>query len=276
MGLDTANKKILEKEFKKPHGMVLATGPTGSGKTTTLYAILKILNTREVNISTIEDPVEYDIEGVNQIQVDPKTNLTFAKGLRSILRQDPDIVMVGEIRDEDTADIAINAAMTGHLVLSTLHTNDAPTTLPRLLEMKIEPFLIATTVGVALAQRLVRKIHLGCLESFIPSAKDLQKYKRAVDRKALERIGLYKKDIRLYRGKGCQLCNHTGFEGRVGIFELLDMTDTIRQLVMKRSNSGEIRTADIAEGMIPMLDDGLKKAAKGITTIEEIFRVITT
>ncbi|MCH7492605.1 type II/IV secretion system protein [Patescibacteria group bacterium] len=276
LGLAPENLKILEKEFRKPHGMVLATGPTGSGKTTTLYAIIKILNKREVNISTIEDPVEYDIQGVNQIQVDQKTNLTFAKGLRSVLRQDPDIVMVGEIRDEDTADIAINAAMTGHLVLSTLHTNDAPTTLPRLLEMKIEPFLIATTVGVALAQRLVRKIHQGCIESFIPTEKDLQKYKRAVDKKALEKIGMFKKNIRLYRGKGCQLCHDTGFEGRIGIFEMLEMTDTIRQMVMKRSNSGEIRTAAIAEGMIPMLDDGLKKAAQGITTIEEVFRVITT
>ncbi len=272
LGMSPQDMAKLERGFKKPHGMVLATGPTGSGKTTTLYAILKILNTREVNISTIEDPVEYDIEGVNQIQVDRKTNLTFATGLRSILRQDPDIVMVGEIRDEETANIAINAAMTGHLVLSTLHTNDAPTTLPRLLDMKIEPFLIASTVNVALAQRLVRKIHQGCIESYTPDADEIKRYERAMGPERAERLNMSAKNFRLYRGRGCQLCNNTGFEGRVGIFEILEVTEKIRQLIMDRANSDQIRQAAIAEGMTGMLDDGLDKAQRGITTMDEVFR----
>lgn len=272
LGLEGDDLLKLEKNFKKAHGMILATGPTGSGKTTTLYAILKVLNTREVNISTIEDPVEYDVEGVNQIQVDPKTNLTFSKGLRSVLRQDPDIVMVGEIRDQETAAIAINASMTGHLVLSTLHTNDAPTTLPRLIDMKIEPFLIATTVNVALAQRLVRKIHQRCMESYIPDDKEMSYITDAVGTKKVDAIGMRNKGFRLYRGKGCQLCNNTGFEGRIGIFEVLEMTESIRQLIMKQANSDDIRTAAIAQGMTTMLEDGLGKAARGITTVEEVLR----
>lgn len=272
LGMNPQDMEKLERGFRKPHGMVLATGPTGSGKTTTLYAILKILNTREVNISTIEDPVEYDIEGVNQIQVDRKTNLTFATGLRSILRQDPDIVMVGEIRDEETANIAINAAMTGHMVLSTLHTNDAPTTLPRLLDMKIEPFLIASTVNVALAQRLVRKIHQGCIESYTPNSEEIKRYARAMGPERAERLDVSTKGFRLYRGRGCPLCNNTGFEGRVGIFEVLEVTEKVRQLIMDRAHSDQIRQAAIAEGMTSMLDDGLDKARRGITTIDEVLR----
>ncbi len=272
LGMGQADMEKLQRGFSKPHGMLLATGPTGSGKTTTLYAVLKVLNTREVNISTIEDPVEYDIEGVNQIQVDRKTNLTFATGLRSILRQDPDIVMVGEIRDEETASIAINAAMTGHLVLSTLHTNDAPTTLPRLLDMKIEPFLIATTVNVALAQRLVRKIHQNCRESYEPSPEEIERYTGVIGKDRAQQLGMSTKGFRLYRGRGCQLCNHTGFEGRIGIFEVLEVTERIRQLIMERANSDQIRQAAIAEGMTGMIDDGLEKARRGITTIDEVLR----
>ncbi|MFZ6035549.1 MAG: GspE/PulE family protein [Patescibacteria group bacterium] len=272
LGMSPADMEKMQRNFSKPHGMILATGPTGSGKTTTLYAILKVLNTREVNISTIEDPVEYDIEGVNQIQVDRKTNLTFATGLRSILRQDPDIVMVGEIRDEETAAIAINAAMTGHLVLSTLHTNDAPTTLPRLLDMKIEPFLIATTVHVALGQRLVRKIHRACIESYTPSEEEIHRYTALIGADRTKALGLNDKGFRLYRGRGCSLCNQSGFEGRVGIFEVLEVSEKIRQLIMDRANSDQIRAAAIAEGMTTMLDDGLDKARQGLTTIEEILR----
>ena len=273
LGLEKGDLEKVQRNFKKPYGMILATGPTGSGKTTTLYAILKMLNSREVNISTIEDPIEYDIEGVNQIQANPKTNLTFAKGLRSILRQDPDIIMVGEIRDEETAGIAINAAMTGHLVLSTLHTNDAPTTLPRLLDMQIEPFLIASTVNVAIAQRLVRKIHQGCVESYIPKADELKSIIGSIGKERAEKIGAHKKGFRLYRGKGCKLCNQTGYEGRIGIFEVLEMTEKIRQLVMKRANSDEIRQEALAAGMTSMLDDGLNKVVKGVTSIEEVVRV---
>ncbi|MBU0598296.1 GspE/PulE family protein, partial [Patescibacteria group bacterium] len=272
LGLENTDLQKVERGFKKPYGMILATGPTGSGKTTTLYAILKILNTREVNISTIEDPVEYDMEGVNQIQVNAKTNLTFAHGLRSILRQDPDIIMVGEIRDEDTAGIAINSAMTGHLVLSTLHTNDAPTTLPRLLDMKIEPFLIASTVNVAIAQRLVRRIHQGCIESYLPKSDDIKNLEKSLGKDRAIKIGLHKKGFRLYRGKGCKLCNGTGYEGRVGIFEVLEVTEKIRQLIMQRSNSDDIRKVAVSEGMTTMLDDGLNKVVKGATTIDELFR----
>ncbi|MFA5134901.1 MAG: ATPase, T2SS/T4P/T4SS family [Patescibacteria group bacterium] len=275
LGLESDDLDKVERGFKKPYGMILATGPTGSGKTTTLYAVLKILNTREVNIATIEDPVEYDIEGVNQIQVNPKTNLTFADGLRSILRQDPDIVMVGEIRDEETASIAINAAMTGHLVLSTLHTNDAPTTLPRLIDMKIEPFLIASTVNVAIAQRLVRKVHQGCMESYLPSEDELRRIRDVIGGERFAQLGMDKRGFRLYRGRGCKLCSNTGYEGRIAIFEVLEMTEAIRRLIMKQANSDEIRTAALHEGMTTMLDDGLHKAIRGVTTIEEVFRVST-
>lgn len=275
LGLESDDLAKVERAFKKPYGMILATGPTGSGKTTTLYAALKILNTREVNIATIEDPVEYDVEGVNQIQVNPKTNLTFADGLRSILRQDPDIVMVGEIRDEETAGIAINAAMTGHLVLSTLHTNDAPTTLPRLLDMKIEPFLIASTINIAIAQRLVRKVHQGCMESYLPSKDELQRIMDLIGEERYINHGMKKRGFRLYRGKGCKLCSNTGYEGRIGIFEVLEMTETIRRLIMQQANSDEIREAALKEGMTTMLDDGLRKAVRGVTTIEEVFRAST-
>jgi len=272
LGLEKDDLKKVKRGFSRPYGMILATGPTGSGKTTTLYAILKILNTREVNIATIEDPVEYDMEGINQIQVNPKTNLTFVKGLRSILRQDPDIVMVGEIRDDETASIAINSAMTGHLVLSTLHTNDAPTTLPRLLEMKIEPFLIASTVNVAIAQRLVRKIHQSCMESYLPDQEELKNIKGIIGEERFKKFGMDKKGFRLYRSEGCKLCNHTGYEGRIGIFEVLEMTEEIRQLIMKKANSDDIRRTAITEGMTTMLEDGLSKAIRGITSIEEILR----
>jgi type IV pilus assembly protein PilB len=275
LGFGPEDLKKVERNLKKPYGMILSTGPTGSGKTTTLYAVLKILNTREVNISTIEDPVEYDIEGVNQIQVNTKTNLTFAKGLRSILRQDPDIIMVGEIRDEETAGIAINSAMTGHLVLSTLHANDAPTTLPRLLDMHIEPFLIASTVNVAIGQRLVRKIHQNCLESYAPDAKEIAAIDEAIGKERATKMGLHKKGLRLYRGKGCKLCNMTGYEGRIGIFEVMEMTEDLRKLIMERANSDVIRTAALTSGMTTMLDDGVKKALQGITTIQEIMRATT-
>ncbi len=275
LGLGPEDLKKVERNIKKPYGMVLSTGPTGSGKTTTLYAILKILNTREVNISTIEDPVEYDVEGINQIQVNPKTNLTFAKGLRSILRQDPDIIMVGEIRDEETAGIAINSAMTGHLVLSTLHTNDAPTTLPRLLDMHIEPFLIASTVNVAIGQRLVRKIHQNCLESYVPDPKELTLIRESIGKDRANKMGFDKKGLRLYRGKGCKLCNFTGYESRIGIFEVMEMNEEIRKLVMERANSDVIKSAALKAGMTTMLDDGLGKALKGMTTIQEVLRATT-
>ncbi|MFA5051938.1 MAG: GspE/PulE family protein [Patescibacteria group bacterium] len=272
LGLSPQDLEKVTRAYDRPYGMILATGPTGSGKTTTLYAILKLLNTREVNISTIEDPVEYDVEGVNQIQVNAQTNLTFAKGLRSILRQDPDIIMVGEIRDEETAGVAINSAMTGHLVLSTLHTNDAPTTLPRLFDMKIEPFLIASTINVAIAQRLVRKIHEPCRESYIPTADEINTLTRIIGPERAAKIGVQREGFRLYRGKGCDLCSHTGYEGRIGIFEVMEITEEIRALIMRRANSDEIRRQAVAQGMTTMLDDGLTKVLAGITSVEEVLR----
>jgi len=270
LGFASEDLVKLKKEYAKPYGMILATGPTGAGKSTTLYAILKILNRREINISTIEDPVEYDIEWVNQIQVNPKTNLTFASGLRSILRQDPDVIMVGEIRDEETADMAINSAMTGHLVLSTLHTNDAPTALPRLLEMRIEPFLIASTVNIIIAQRLVRKI---CSQCVVSEQVSLDQLKKKFSPGLIEKyFGSAKKEVRLYHGKGCKICSQTGYSGRVGIFEVLAVSEAIRELIMARADADQIRRQAIKEGMKTMIEDGVSKALAGATTVEEVLR----
>ena len=272
LGLSNSDFKKVQRAANRPYGMILATGPSGSGKTTTLYSVLKQLNKREVNIATIEDPVEYDIEGVNQIQVNPRTELTFAKGLRSILRQDPDIIMVGEIRDPDTAAIAVNAAMTGHLVLSTLHTNDAATTLPRFLEMGVEPFLIASTVNVAIGQRLVRKICSKCIQSEVLKDHELDLLKQEVDlSKMLKKENI--SSVRLYRGKGCKTCNNSGYSGRVGIFEVLEMSEEIRQAIMRRSTNEEIKQIAIKNGMTTMIYDGIQKALQGQTTIEEVLRV---
>lgn len=269
VGLRTKDIKKVKKSINSPWGMILATGPTGSGKTTTLYSILKILNNRDVNISTIEDPVEYDIEGINQIQADAETNLTFAKGLRAILRQDPDIIMVGEIRDEETAKIAINSAMTGHLVLSTLHTNDSATALPRLLDMKVKPYLIASTVLMIIAQRLVRKICSNCVESYSVSADEFMKLvPKDIAQKFLEN----KKSVTLYRGAGCKICHKSGYKERLGIFEVLEVSEKIRTLITEKATSQEIKEQAIAEGMNTMLEDGIEKAFLGLTTIEEVIR----
>ncbi|MCA9308021.1 type II/IV secretion system protein, partial [candidate division WWE3 bacterium] len=273
LGMDEQSLEKITKAYSNPHGMILTTGPTGSGKTTTNYAVLKMLNKREVNITTIEDPVEFDIEGVNQIQVNQKTNLTFAAGLKSILRQDPDIVLVGEIRDAETAGIAINAAMTGHLVLSTLHTNDAATTLPRLIDMEIEPFLVASTINIIVAQRLVRKICNKCKVSKEVPVKELEaKLPKNLTKKHFGK----KKTLTIYEGKGCAVCNHTGYSGRLGIFELLEITPEIRELVMQKANADVLREAAIKEGMITMLEDGIKKIASGATTAAEVLRVTRT
>jgi len=274
VGLSDADRAKIESAISNPHGMILVTGPTGSGKTTTVYAMLKILNTRDVHIATIEDPVEYEIEGVSQIQVNPRTNLTFAKGLRAIVRQDPDIIMVGEIRDEETADIAINSAMTGHLVLSTLHANDAATTLPRLLDMKVEPFLVASTVNIVIAQRLVRKICEKCRASH--QGSDDEKKMLAGDARLREVVLNHLKtdieNIRLYKGTGCPVCSNTGYLGRVGVFEVLLMTPEIKRLVASRAASSDIMRVVRQEGMTTMLEDGIDKVVRGITTIDEVIR----
>lgn len=273
LGMDPATVDLVEGALKRSYGMILSTGPTGSGKTTSIYAMLKILNVREKNITTIEDPVEYRIKGVNQIQVNPKTNLTFANGLRSILRQDPNIVFVGEIRDAETAGIAINAALTGHLVVSTLHTNDAATTLPRLIDMHVEPFLVASSVTLIVAQRLVRKICDNCRVSTTITEAMLQKsLPQAIINKHYIPVG-EQKEIRVYKGEGCKNCRLTGYAGRVGIFEVLPITKEIRRLITGHNDADVIMQQAVKDGMKTMLDDGLVKVSQGVTTIEEILRV---
>jgi type IV pilus assembly protein PilB len=274
LGMRDSDLKKITNGFKKSYGMVLSTGPTGSGKTTSIYAILKIINSREKNITTIEDPVEYRMRGVNQIQTNPKANLTFANGLRSILRQDPNIIFVGEIRDSETANIAVNAALTGHLVLSTLHTNDAATALPRLSDMDVEPFLIASTVNVIIAQRLLRKICEMCKSSIDIKKQDL--LKNLPSETVAKHFG-EKEYIRVYKGQGCPVCHRTGYAGRIGVFEVLDVTNNIRKLITQKADADIILAQAIKDnGMTTMLDDGLIKVKEGTTTIEEVLRVTKT
>ncbi|MEM5799819.1 MAG: GspE/PulE family protein [Candidatus Aenigmatarchaeota archaeon] len=274
LGFSEDDLKKIKKSISRPYGMILSTGPTGSGKTTMLYTILNTLNTEGVHIITIEDPIEYAIEGITQIQVNPQTNLTFGKGLRAILRQDPNIIMVGEIRDTETAEIAVNAALTGHLLLSTLHTNDASSAVVRLIELGIEPYLIASTVNCVIGQRLIRKICDECkkqryLEDFeIKSIIDLLPVRHRA-KNVYELI----KSSGVYYGEGCKACNGTGYRGRTGIYEVLTLSEDIRKLILERANSQKIKSRAIEEGMTIMLEDGFNKVLKGITTIEEILRV---
>ncbi len=283
LGFQSGPLEIIKRNIKKPHGMILVTGPTGSGKTTTLYTVLNLLNTPEVNISTVEDPIEYRMPRVNQSQINPKIGFTFAMGLRALLRQDPDIIMVGEIRDQETAEIAVHAAMTGHLVLSTLHTNDAITTIPRLHDMNVPSFLIATTTNVIIAQRLVRKICPNCIQSYnlsrdnieelnknlnVPTLlKTLEKEKAIL--KAKQELG----SVLFYRGKGCKKCSDTGYKGRIGIYEILEISEEISNLILKKADTQEIREQALKEGLLTIVEDGFIKAKNGITTIEEIMRV---
>jgi len=271
IGLSEADIDKVRRAIRRPFGMILSTGPTGSGKTTTLYALLRLLNTTEVNITTIEDPIEYDITGINQIQVNAKTGITFAAGLRAIVRQNPDIIMVGEIRDEETASITVNAAMTGHLVLSTLHTNNAATTLPRLLDMHIEPFLIASSVNILISQRLVRRICPRCIKSVTFT---LEEAKPLLSPELIKRIFGRKKEITVYQGDKCQLCRHTGYLGRLGIFEVMEMTESVRRLIMTRSNAEDIEREAVNEGMRTITEDGIDKVLAGQTTVDELLRVI--
>lgn len=264
---DADRKKVMH-AIERPNGMILATGPTGSGKTTTLYTVLRKLNTPDVSIITIEDPIEYSLQGINQIQVNAENGLTFADGLRSILRQDPDIIMVGEIRDRETASIAVNAALTGHLLLSTLHTNDAATTLPRLLDMGVEAFLIASTVNIAIGQRLVRMVCKDCKTKKQISPAELKSLTDVLP------ASLLAKHREFYSGKGCQLCGDTGYAGRISIYEILDIDDDVRQAIMRRANADEIKKIAIGKGMTTLMEDGFRKAVAGLTTIEEILRVI--
>jgi len=256
------------RSFQKPYGAIMVTGPTGSGKSTTLYATLNILNTREKNIITIEDPVEYRLAGINQVQINPKAGLTFASGLRSILRCDPDIIMVGEVRDKDTAQIAIESALTGHLVLSTLHTNDAPGALSRLTEMGVEPFLTASAVDCVIAQRLVRKLCEYCREPHTPSREILRQVGFSTE--SLESRG----DVALFRAVGCPRCNGTGYKGRMAIYEIMPVTEAIERLIVERKSADEIGRVARAEGMLALRQDGLERVLQGMTSIEEISRVI--
>ncbi|MFA6215705.1 MAG: ATPase, T2SS/T4P/T4SS family [Patescibacteria group bacterium] len=282
LGFQREPLEKMRRNIKKPHGLILVTGPTGSGKTTTLYAVLNILNRPEVNITTVEDPIEYRMPGINQSQVNPKIGYTFAGALRAFLRQDPNIIMVGEIRDQETAEIAIHAALTGHLVLSTLHTNDAPTTLPRLSEMGIPAFLVASTCNLIVAQRLVRKICQDCLESYTLTKIEIDKLEKQINLtsilETLEKENLItkkqtKESLLFYRGKGCKKCDKTGYKGRVGLYEVLEITSEISDLILQGAPAKAIQKAGKDQGMLTVIEDGFIKAKTGITTIEEVLRV---
>lgn len=284
LGFQPSVLEIVKRNINKPHGMLLVTGPTGSGKTTTLYTILNLLNTPEVNISTVEDPIEYRLSGITQSQINPRIGFTFAIGLRALLRQDPDIIMVGEIRDNETANIAVHSAMTGHLVLSTIHTNDAVSTISRLTELEIPSFLVASTVNIVIAQRLVRKICPHCIESYNLDPKTLENLENQINIKDIfsrleaksssstrkqktVNLGLF------YRGRGCKQCNNEGFKGRIGIYEVMEITKDVAELISKNESGETIHKYLKSQGMISMLEDGFLKAKNGVTTIEEILRV---
>ena len=263
LGFESESLARFEEAIQKPWGMVLVTGPTGSGKTNTLYSSISRINTPETNIMTAEDPVEFNLPGINQVQVRESIGLNFAAALRSFLRQDPNIILVGEIRDFETAEIAVKAALTGHLVLSTLHTNDAPSTINRLMNMGIEPFLVASSVNLICAQRLVRRVCKACREpSPVPPA-------------ALVKIGFTPEEaaeVVPHKGRGCETCNHTGYKGRVGLYEVMEITDELRELVLVGASALELRRKAIEEGMITLRRSGLRKIRDGVTTIEEVVR----
>jgi type IV pilus assembly protein PilB len=268
LGLRGRALKNLEDAILRPHGIIIVCGPTGSGKTTTLYSVLSRINTPKVNIVTLEDPVEYQIPGVNQVQVNPAAGLTFASGMRSFLRQDPNIIMVGEIRDRETTELAVQASLTGHLVFSTLHTNDAAQAIPRLLDLGAEPFLLASSVTCLVAQRICRRVCPDCKEEYEPPPEVVEDIKRV-----LGKLLPPKKEIKLTRGKKCATCNSTGYLGRIGIFEVLPVTEKIARLILERAPARDIEKQAIEEGMITMKQDGYLKAVEGITTIEEVLRV---
>ncbi len=283
LGFEKESFEVINRNIKKPHGMLLVTGPTGSGKSTTLYTVLSMLNTKSVNISTIEDPVEYRIVGANQMQVNPKIGLTFDIGLRALLRQDPNIIMIGEIRDKETAEEAVHAAMTGHIVFSTLHTNSSAAALPRLLDIGVEPFLIASTINAVLAQRLVRVI---CKDCQVPFKLEDAVYGSLSKQFHMEKLlsvlikqGLAPaktktvKELKFFKGQGCDKCNHSGYKGRLGIHEILEVTQGVAQMIMEHKSAQEIQDTAEKEGMVLMWEDGFIKALKGITTIDEIVRV---
>jgi type IV pilus assembly protein PilB len=266
LGFLEESYKQFARSFKKPYGAILVTGPTGSGKSTTMYSTLNILNEVDKNIITVEDPVEYRLDGVNQIQVNPKAGLTFASALRSILRADPDIVLIGEIRDKETATIAIEAALTGHLVLSSLHTNDAASAITRLTEMDVETFLVASAIDAVVAQRLARKLCDRCKEAYRPEPPELSE--------AGYPEWLWPDITELYRPAGCAACSNTGYRGRMGLYEVMPMTEELERLTVDRASAEQIRTVALQQGMISLRDDGLEKTRMGVTSIEEVARVV--
>ena len=266
LGFSGRNLKIIKEEIKRPHGMILVTGPTGSGKTTTLYSVLNMLNDVGVKICTIEDPIEYGLNRLIQIQVNNKSGLTFAAGLRALLRHDPDIMMVGEIRDGETAEIAVHAALTGHLVLTTLHTNDAAGAMPRMLDMEVEDYLLASTANVVIAQRLVRKICPKCIEELNPKKEVIDYFTKILDKDVSKQ--------KYYHGKGCEECGNTGYKGRIGIYEVLQISEKVRELIITSASGDVIKKQALSEGMTTMLEDGIDKVAAGQTTLEEVLRAV--
>lgn len=270
LGLRGSSLRSLDVGILRPHGIILVCGPTGSGKTTTLYSVLTKLNTTRVNILTLEDPIEYQMAGINQVQVNPDVGLTFASGLRSFLRQDPNIILVGEIRDKETTELAIQAALTGHLVFSTLHTSNAAGALPRLLDMGAETFLLASTITAVLGQRIARKICDDCKTSYTPPAEIVEEIRKSLG-ELMPKIP--DNQVKLYKGTGCEKCGHSGFLGRIGIFEVMSISENIAKLILKRADSNTLEKQAIAEGMIAMKQDGYFKVLDGLTTIDEILRV---
>lgn len=269
LGLNGSSLRNLETAMLRPHGIIIVVGPTGSGKTTTLYSVLNKLNTTRVNISTLEDPIEYQMPGINQVQVNPAVGLTFAEGLRSFLRQDPNIILVGEIRDKETTELAIQAALTGHLVFSTLHTSNSAGALPRLLDLGAETFLLASTMNAILGQRIVRQICKSCKIDYVPPKQIVDEMKVVLGKYFPET----KNEIKFYKGKGCDQCGGSGYVGRIGIFETLSVSEKIQSLVLQHSDSNTIEKQAISEGMITMKQDGYLKVLAGITTVEEVLRV---
>lgn len=267
LGIGGTALRNLKNNMTRPHGIIIVCGPTGSGKTSTLYSVLNDLNTPKVNIMTLEDPVEYQMPGVNQIQINPAVGLTFATGLRAFLRQDPNIILVGEIRDKETTELAIQAALTGHLVFSTLHTSDSAGALPRLLDLGAETFLLSSTMNAIVGQRIVRKICAHCKDSYVPPQQLVSDIKNVLGHLAPHT------EVKLYKGKGCSECGDSGYSGRIGIFEVLPVTDKIADSILKRSDSNALNKLAVAEGMITLKQDGYLKAINGITTIEEVLRV---
>jgi type II secretory ATPase GspE/PulE/Tfp pilus assembly ATPase PilB-like protein len=266
LGFTVRNRDAITRALARPYGMILATGPTGSGKTTSMYTLVKLLNEPGISIVTLEDPIEYSIPGISQIQINPKAGLSFGTGLRSVLRQDPNVIMVGEIRDEETAGLAVNTALTGHRILSTLHTNDAATTIARLLDMGVEPYLIASTVSIAIGQRLVRRICGSCKAERRLTDAEMMSLSRYLPTEFLT------SQPKFFTGAGCDACNGSGFHGRAGIHEVMEMNGALREAILAKLPASEIRAVAVQAGMVPIMIDGFRKAAQGITSVEEVLK----